>query len=152
MRAHVAALLATCVAIAACSHHAPAPAPTGPKQPAGPVLYDRIGRMDAIKGIVKDFVEEGLKKGPLAARFANVDSARLEDSLANQLCELAGGPCKYTGRSMREVHAGMAITDAEFAAFETALGLTLVKFKVEPAEQRELIGLVREQRAAIVSQ
>jgi hemoglobin len=116
------------------------------------VLYDRIGRMDAIKGIVKDFVEEGLKKGPLAARFANVDAAHLEDGLANQLCELTGGPCKYTGRPMREVHAGMTLGDTDFAMFVAALQQTLDKFKVEPAEQNELLAIVKKQRDAIVSQ
>ena len=144
--------LALVMLIAACTHHAPASTPTSAAQPAGPVLYDRIGRMDAIKGIVKDFVEEGLKKGPLAARFAALEAARLEDSLANQLCELAGGPCKYTGRPMRELHAGMAITQAEFTAFVGALEQTLVKFKVDAPEQRELLTLVRKEHDAIVSQ
>jgi hemoglobin len=119
-------------------------------QPSGPVLYDRIGRMDAIKGIVKDFVEDGLKKGPLAARFASVDAARFEESLATQLCELSGGPCKYTGKPMREAHAGMAITDADFDAFVAAFEHTLAKFKVEPLEQKQLVEILRKQRDQIV--
>jgi hemoglobin len=116
------------------------------------VLYDRIGRMDAIKGIVKDFVEEQLKKGTLAARFTNVDSAQLEDNLSRQLCELSGGPCKYTGRAMREAHASMAITEADFTAFVAAFEQSLVKFKVEPQEQKELLALYRKQHDDIVTQ
>jgi len=121
-------------------------------QPAGPVLYDRIGRMDAIKGIVKDFVEEQLKKGALAPRFANVDTAQLEENLARQLCELTAGPCKYTGRAMREAHTGMAISDADFIAFVAAFEQSLVKFKVEAPEQSELLALVRKQHDDIVTQ
>ena len=138
------------LALVACGgkpHHASTAA-----HPTGPVLYDRIGRMDAIKGIVKDFVEEQLKKGALAPRFTNVDTAQLEDNLSRQLCELSGGPCKYTGRAMAEAHAGMAVTDADFTAFVSAFEQSLVKFKVEPAEKTELLALVRKQRDAIVAQ
>ncbi|HEX5062481.1 MAG TPA: group 1 truncated hemoglobin [Kofleriaceae bacterium] len=120
--------------------------------PSGPVLYDRIGRMDAIKGIVKDFVEEQLKKGTLAGRFSNVDTAQLEDNLARQLCELTGGPCKYTGRTMHEAHASLAITSADFTAFVAAFEQSLVKFKVEPQEQNELLALYRKQHDDIVTQ
>jgi hemoglobin len=119
--------------------------------PAGPVLYDRIGRMDAIKGIVKDFVEEQLLKGSLAPRFSTVNAAQLEDSLARQLCELSGGPCKYVGKSMREAHASLAIGEADFTAFVAAFQQTLAKFKVEPAEQSELLALVKKQHDAIVA-
>src|SRR5262245_17193895 len=107
--------------------------------------------MDAIKGIVKDLVEEQLMKGRLAPRFAHVNAAQLEDSLARQLCEWAGGPCKYVGKSMREAHAGLAISEADFTAFVAAFEQSLVKFKVEPAEQNELLALVKKQHDAVVT-
>jgi len=144
-------LIALAIAlVAACGHKSPAPSAAG--KPSGPVLYDRIGRMDAIKGIVKDFVEEQLLKGTLAPRFSSVNAAQLEDSLSRQFCELAGGPCKYVGRSMREAHAGMPISDADFTAFVTALQQSLVKFKVEAVEQKELLALVSKHKAEIVTQ
>lgn len=136
------------IVLVACGAKAP-PASTV-AQPAGPVLYDRIGRMDAIKGIVKDFVEEQLLKGSLAPRFTNVDVAHLQDNLAAQLCELSGGPCKYVGRPMREVHASMAITDADFTAFVAAFEQSLAKFKVEATEHAELVALLRKHHDAIV--
>jgi hemoglobin len=137
--------------LAACGSKAHAPSAAS-AAPSGPVLYDRIGRMDAIKGIVKDFVEERLLKGSLAPHFANVNVAVLEDSLATQLCELTGGPCKYVGRSMREAHASMTIGNADFTDFLAALEQTLVKFKVEPREQKELLDLVEATRADVLSQ
>jgi len=139
------------VALVACGHpsHAPS-APAHHVGPAGPPLYDRIGRMDAIKGIVKDFVEDQLLKGPLAPRFSAANIPRLEDELARQLCELAGGPCKYTGKPMREAHAGMPITEAEFTGFVDAFAKSLAKFKVEAVEQRELLALVKQQHDVIV--
>jgi hemoglobin len=138
------------IALVACGAKAPPPK-SAVAQPAGPVLYDRIGRMDAIKGIVKDFVEEQLLKGTLAPRFSQVNAAQLEDSLSRQLCELSGGPCKYVGKSMREAHAGMPISEGDFAAFVAALQQSLAKFQVEPAEQNELLALVKKHHDEIVA-
>jgi hemoglobin len=136
------------IVLVACGPKSPRSGTT--QQPSGPVLYDRIGRMDAIKGIVKDFVEEQLLKGALAPRFANLDLARFEDNLSTQLCELTAGPCKYVGRSMREAHAGMQISASEFAAFVAAFEQSLVKFKVEATERQELTAIVKKLESEIV--
>lgn len=136
------------IVLVACGSKSPRPGTVA--QPSGPVLYDRLGRMDAIKAIVKDFVEEQLLEGSLAVHFTNVNAAQLEDNLATQLCELSGGPCKYTGRSMREAHATMQISEADFNAFIAALEQSLIKLQVSAAEQRELLGLVRKYKDEIV--
>jgi hemoglobin len=136
------------IVLVACGSQSPRP--TTAQQPSGPVLYDRIGRMDAIKGIVKDFVEEQLLKGALAPRFTNVDVVRLQEQLSTQLCELTSGPCKYVGRSMREAHATMQISDGDFTAFVGALEQSLTKFKVDATEQKELLALVRKYKTEIV--
>jgi len=138
------------LALVACGAKSPRSAANA--KPTGPVLYDRIGRMDVIKDIVKDLVEEQLMKGSLAHHFTTVNTALLEDSIARQLCELSGGPCKYTGRSMREAHASMTISDADFAAFVTALRTSLAKFKIARPEQTEVVALVNKHKAEIVAQ
>jgi hypothetical protein len=53
---------------------------------------------------------------------------------------------------MREAHANLAITGADFAAFIAALQHSLVKYKIEAKEQSELIALVREHRDDVVAQ
>jgi hemoglobin len=136
-------------ALAACGTRAKAPSAATPQ--SGPVLYDRIGRMDAIKLIVRDFVEEQLLRGPLAPHFTNVNAAMFQDSMATQLCELTGGPCKYTGRSMRDAHATMSLTHADFTAFTAALQQTLAKHQVKATEQEELLALVELTRSDVVA-
>ena len=61
----------------------------------------------------------------------------------DQVCEASGGPCKYTGRSMKAAHAGMRITDAEFNALVEDLVKSLDKFKVPAKEKNELLGVSR---------
>ena len=120
-------------------------------QASGKSLYDRLGGVDAIKAVVKDFVEEQVAKDSrINARFANTDIPKLEEHLTNQICEATGGPCKYTGRSMKESHAGMGITEAEFGALVEDLKKSLAKFNVPQPEQDELIGALAKMHDDIV--
>jgi hemoglobin len=68
----------------------------------------------------------------------------------DQICEATGGPCAYTGRSMRETHDGMAVTAGEFDALVEDLSSTLDEFDVPVAEQAELLGLLGPLRGDIV--
>ena len=144
-------LLALTLGAAACGGGGKKETTTTTTQPSGKSLYDRLGGVDAIKAVVKDFVEEQVAKDPrINARFANTDIPKLEEHLTNQICEATGGPCKYTGRNMKESHAGMGITDTEFNALVEDLKKSLAKFNVPQAEQDELIGALATMHDDIV--
>jgi hemoglobin len=66
------------------------------------------------------------------------------------VCWAAGGPQKYTGRSMYESHKEMKITAGEWEAFVDDLRQTLDKFGVPAPEQAELKAIVESTRADIV--
>ena len=133
--------------LAACSSKPHAPA----APPPSAALFDRLGGMDGLKGLMTDFVDEQLPRDArISARFVNIDKPRFADALAVQLCELTGGPCKYSGKSMKDAHLDMAITDADFAVFVEALEKSLVKFKVAAPEQRELLGIIGTLREQII--
>jgi len=128
-------------------------ATTGPTAPVNlqrKPLYDRIGGMDAIDGIVKDFVEVRIARDDrIRDRFTNVDLRHFKAMLADQICEAAGGPCKYEGKQMREVHAGMALGDAEFRVFLDDLRQALGALPAR--EQDELIELLAPLKEQIVA-
>ena len=135
------------VALVACS--SPKPAPHAAAQP---LLYDRLGGRDAIASVVKDLVEVQVAHDKrLGKKLANVHVAELEEQLTTQLCELTGGPCKYTGKPMRDVHGGLAISDAELAAFVEDLGAALRDASIGAAEQHELVGIVQGMHDEIVA-
>lgn len=149
------ALLSLALGLGACggggAKDSTTPATSTTAQPSGTSLYDRLGGVDAIRAVVKDFVEEQVAKDPrINARFANTDIPKLEEHLTNQICEATGGPCKYTGRSMKESHAGMGVTEAEFNALVEDLKKSLAKFQVPQAEQDELIGALAKMHDDIV--
>lgn len=143
-------MFALAIAAAACGGSKKS-SPTTTTQTETKSLYDRLGGVDAIKAVVKDFVEERVAKdNRINARFMNTDIPKLEGLLTDQICAATGGPCTYTGRSMKETHAGMHITEAEFTALVEDLEASLEKFNVGKAEQDELIGALAKMHDDIV--
>src|ERR1700741_4631412 len=134
MRA-IVGMLAAVALVAGCSSSM-----DGKGAMAGPSLYERLGGKPAITAVIDDFVGNVAGDTRINKRFANADIPRLKMRLVDQVCEASGGPCKYTGASMRDAHKGMNITDAEFGALVEDLVKSLDKFKVGAKEKNELLG------------
>jgi hemoglobin len=113
-------------------------------------LYERLGGLDAITAVVDSFAARCAGDDRINQKFARTDIPRLKKMLVDQVCEAAGGPCVYTGRTMRETHDGMGVTAGEFDALVEDLVATLNEFEVAKAEQEELLGLLGPMRDAIV--
>ena len=113
-------------------------------------LYDRLGGLDAINAALDSWVARVAGDDRANQKFVRTDIPRLKKELLDQVCEATGGPCTYTGRSMRETHAGMKVTAGEFDAVMQDLGATLDQFNVPKAEQDELVGLLLPMRDEIV--
>jgi hemoglobin len=134
---------------------ASAPSDTASSAPATPTLYQRLGGREAIKQVVDDFVANLAADPRVNARFKGLDAAKmtkLQTDLADQICDVTGGPCAYLGRDMKAVHAGMNITEAEWNATVEDLMKTLNKFKVGPKEQQELLSALGGMKKDIVGQ
>lgn len=67
------------------------------------------------------------------------------------VCEVTGGPCKYTGRSMKESHVHLNISEKEWGVMAGEFKKSLDKFKVPDAEQKELFDIVGTTKADIVT-
>src|SRR5579872_6251873 len=86
-------------------------------------LYERLGGVYSIAAVVDDFVDRVMDDPRLNAN-AKVDEAHHRVSRAGfkylvteQVCWAAGGPQKYTGRSMHDSHVHLEITAGEWEAF-----------------------------------
>ncbi len=82
--------------------------------------------------------------------FAKTNIPRLKQLLVDQICEASGGPCKYTGRTMKAAHKGMGVSNKDWDALVEDLVKALNKFKVPKAEQQELLGLLGPMKKDIV--
>lgn len=114
-------------------------------------LYERLGGTTAITAVVDDFVANVAADRRINKFFAHTDIARLKFLLVQQICAGTGGPCMYTGRDMRTVHAGMGIRSRHFNALVQDLGKTLNKFKVPRKEQGELVAILAPMKRDIVT-
>jgi hemoglobin len=125
-------------------------------QATQPSLYERLGGAYSIATVVDDFIERLLVNATLNANPAinearkRVPKAGLKFHVTAMVCEVSGGPCKYTGRAMKESHQHLNITQAEWDAMVVDFKATLNKFKVPQREQQELITIVGSTRNDIV--
>lgn len=119
-------------------------------------LYDRLGGVYAVATVVDDFIERLLENDTLNANPAikdardRVPQAGLKYRVTELVCQVTGGPCKYTGRTMKDSHAHLNITEREWDAMAADFKKTLDKFKVPAAEQKELFDIVGTTKKDIV--
>ena len=118
-------------------------------------LYKSLGGKKAITAVVDDFV--GRVAGDNRINHFFKDTAadpdrlvRFKSLLVDQICEAAGGPCKYTGKDMKSAHAGMGITEADFNALVEDLVTTLDKFQVKEEDKKALLGVLGPMKSDIV--
>lgn len=119
--------------------------------PAEKSLYDRLGGKDAITAVVDEFVGRTTTDPRIKFRFFNVDATNLKKNLVDFVCVATGGPCKYEGRDMATVHAGMDLSDDEFGALVEDLVGALDKFKVPAKEKNEILGALGPLKPQIVA-
>ncbi|WP_220396221.1 group I truncated hemoglobin [Arenimonas terrae] len=81
-----------------------------------PTLYQEFGERPGIEALVEELLVRVLEDPRINAGFAEVDLVNLNDRLVEQICVEVGGPCTYTGRTMAESHASLAVTEADFNA------------------------------------
>jgi hemoglobin len=120
-------------------------------------LYDRLGGVYSIATVVDDFIDRimldaRLNANPLVEEAHHrVPPAGFKYLVTEMVCWAAGGPQKYSGKSMAESHAQLKITPKEWDAFIDDLQQTLNKFAVPAQEQEELKAIVNSTRADIVT-
>lgn len=124
--------------------------PTTTSTMADKPLYERLGGKPAITAVVEDFVGRVAADSRINGKFANTDIPRLKMLLIEQICQASGGPCTYTGRSMKATHTGMGVSSAEFDALVGDLVATLNKFRVPEREKNELLGALGPLKKDIV--
>jgi hemoglobin len=114
-------------------------------------LYSRLGGRAAIRLVVEDFVQNVAGDRRINGFFGTTNIPRLKRLLVEQICQASGGPCRYSGRSMRAAHRGLGIGNADFNALVQDLGRSLNKYGVPAREQRELTAILLPLKREIVT-
>ena len=121
-----------------------------------PTLYERLGGVYNIAVVVDDLIDRVMTDPRLNVNPAvneahhKVPPAGFKYLVTEMVCWAAGGPQKYSGRSMADSHSHLNINPQEWDAFMHDLQQALNKFNVPSAEQSELRAIVQSTYGDIV--
>ncbi len=114
-------------------------------------LYARMGGEPVVRAVVSDTLDQVVADHKLRRSFDKVDVERVKRLLVEQICELAGGGCHYSGDSMSEAHAGHQISEAEFYGLVQILRDSLRRHHVHQRERNELLVLLAPMERDVVN-
>lgn len=120
-------------------------------------LYDRLGGVYPISVVVDSFIDlllvnDVLNSNPaIRAARDRVPAAGLKFHVTTLVCQHTGGPCKYTGRAMKESHSHLGIREKEWQAMRADFRRVLNNYGVPAQEQKELFAIVESTKQDIVT-
>lgn len=116
-----------------------------------PSLYQRLGGKGGLVVIVDAWLARAAADPATAAYFRAGEGDRIRPLLVDQLCELAGGPCRYAGRDMKIAHAGLRIDRQAYEAMLDSLGRALDEVRVPAADKDALFKLLAPLRKDVIA-
>ena len=115
-----------------------------------PTTYDALGGSKKIEQIVDYFIDQIEFDRTLYNYFKDSNINRFRDKLIEQLCQVTGGPCAYSGDSMRSVHAGMNVTESDFNRTVDLLTKAMTKADVPYRLQNKVLKVLAPTRNDII--
>ncbi|HEY4081834.1 MAG TPA: group 1 truncated hemoglobin [Burkholderiaceae bacterium] len=133
------ALLAACVAIAAC-----AAAPSG-------TLYERLGGEPVVFEVTGKTLERAAHDPRTMRSFDGIKLTTLHKSLAQHICAISDGGCRYEGDTMEKAHHDLKIQPSEYDAMVDILREELDAAHVNVGAKNELLKLMAPMKRDIVA-
>ncbi|GAA6144011.1 group 1 truncated hemoglobin [Thalassolituus maritimus] len=112
--------------------------------------YEELGGQKGVEEIVDNFINEISFDPDIVTFFEGTDINRLREKLIEQFCMESGGPCEYTGDSMRDVHTGMNISKGQFNRIVELLQAAMDKAGTPQTAQNRLIRSLAPMRPDII--
>jgi len=114
-------------------------------------LYQRIGGLPMLTRISNQTLDVVSKDPQTSRSFEGVKMKALKESLANFLCIKTGGDCVYEGETMKNSHADLHITTAEFERMVDVLRERLDVNGVATKEKNELLKILAPMKRDVVT-
>jgi hemoglobin len=118
---------------------------------ADKTLYESMGGETVLRSAVDHFADNVQSDDRINFTFAEADMLKFKKLIFEQLCNLSGGPCKYTGRDMRTSHTKLNINNAEFNALAEDLYIALDQAGVPYRLQNKLMAFLAPMQHQIVT-
>lgn len=115
-------------------------------------LYRALGEEPGIARLVDALLERCYTDKRIATLFKDAERDDLNRLIREQFCVEAGGPCKYSGRSMAEAHGGLDLQHAEFDAFVEDFILAMEDVDLPYRTQNRMLRIFAPMRPDVVDQ
>jgi hemoglobin len=116
-----------------------------------PSLFTRIGGLPVLEQVAASTIDRSAAGKDTRRSFEGVNLKYLKAKLTEQFCEITGGPCKYSGDTMKLSHQGLNITEAEFNGLVQHLRDALDESGVGQRAKNELLKLLAPMKRDIVT-
>lgn len=122
--------------------------------PADPSLlpvFEQFGGKPGMDAMVEDFMIKLIEDPRTRDYFADADQKHIKDMLSEQFCVILGGPCTYTGKGMKEIHAKLAINEGGFNALIEDLQLAMDMHKIPFRAQNKLLAKLAPMHREVIT-
>lgn len=102
-------------------------------------LYDALGQYEGITSITHQLILNIAKDERVKHRYKGANMQRFKKGMSDYVCVVVGGPCEYTGDTMKMVHAGHNYTNTEFNAIVDDLILAMEQLDIPVTTQNRLL-------------
>ena len=145
-----AALLCALIATAPCAFvladENPAPA-----DPSLVSVYKEFGGKEGLVVLMNNLMINLVDDPRTRPFFADADQKHIKAELVDQFCVILGGPCQYTGKSMKESHRKLAIDEAAFNALVEDLQRAMDKQKIPFRAQNKLLAKLAPMHREVIT-
>jgi hemoglobin len=113
-------------------------------------LYLRLGGEQGVAAIANTLIDRVVENPVTGPNFKDSKIDRIKRLLAEQICDLSGGPCHYSGDPMKEVHAGHQISESMFYIMVSTLRDVMKERHIDERSRNQLLRLLAPMKRDVV--
>lgn len=113
--------------------------------------YQAFGEKEGLVKVVDDTMYHLLADARTKPFFEKADQKRIKEKLVEQFCVELGGPCTYTGQTMKRSHKDHEISSAHFYALVEALQKAMNKNNIPQQAQNKLLARLAPMHRDIIT-
>nr|P15160.2 RecName: Full=Group 1 truncated hemoglobin trHbN; Short=PtrHb; Short=Truncated Hb; AltName: Full=Hemoglobin; AltName: Full=Myoglobin [Paramecium caudatum]AAA29447.2 hemoglobin major component [Paramecium caudatum]AAB24268.2 hemoglobin [Paramecium caudatum]BAA02300.1 B-type of major hemoglobin component [Paramecium caudatum] len=114
-------------------------------------LFEQLGGQAAVQAVTAQFYANIQADATVATFFNGIDMPNQTNKTAAFLCAALGGPNAWTGRNLKEVHANMGVSNAQFTTVIGHLRSALTGAGVAAALVEQTVAVAETVRGDVVT-
>jgi hemoglobin len=114
-------------------------------------LFEKYGGFGPISRVVLSFYDRVLDSERLSPYFADIDMRRQVEHQTAFMSSVMGGPASHSNEALRQIHAPLKVTEADFEELLELLQETFEDFEFASEDIETIIADIRARQPFIVS-